>query len=250
MAKRDILGIVGGLGPLASAEFVKTIYDHCHGEQEQDSPVVLMHSDPTFPDRTQSLLAGECYLLLNKLNEIVNDLCELGATRIVICCITIHYLLPMLPRESRERVISLLDVIFTLVAESRKRHLLISTTGARKLRIYEQHVQWQSLKDQVIMPDEMDQTLIHNTIYQIKKQRDISEVAPILQALLSKYDTDSFIAGCTEIHLLTKHLTLSGYRERVGCIDPLTAIANDLAQGRFWDHYPEQSRESQIAEVY
>src|SRR5262245_55746021 len=106
MAKREILGIVGGIGPLASAEFVKTIYEESVGELEQASPIVFMHSDPTFPDRTQSLLAGESEPLLLKLIEALNRLRGLGASRIVICCVTIHFLLPRLPAELRRRIIS------------------------------------------------------------------------------------------------------------------------------------------------
>jgi aspartate racemase len=123
------------MGPLASAEFIKTIYERNVGEREQISPKVLLHSDPTYPDRTQALLAGEYEPLLCKLTETLNELLELGASRIVICCVTIHYLLPKLPVGLRRRVISLLDVIFGCVAKSRKRHLLIGTTGARKLKV-------------------------------------------------------------------------------------------------------------------
>jgi aspartate racemase len=235
MEKKEILGIVGGMGPLASAEFVKTIYEQSVGGQEQASPTVLLHSDPTFPDRTQSLLTGEYEPLLRKLIEALNVLHELGASRIVICCVTIHYLLPRLPAELRSRIISLLDVIFGLVAENRRRHLLISTDGSRKLRVYEQHAQWDILKDRIVMPDEKDQRLIHNDIiYQIKRNRDVRELAPILESLLLKYDLDSFIAGCTEIHLLAKHFISAGYNARLGCFDPLIAIAKDVTQGKLF----------------
>lgn len=235
MAQKDILGIVGGLGPLASAEFVKTIYEHNRGRREQDLPLVFMQSDPTFPDRTEALLAGDYETLLAKLNKALYGLCELGASRVVICCITIHYLLPKLPPELRRPVISLLDVIYELLAENPKRHLLISSTGARKLMIYEMHSEWQHLKDRIIMPDEKDQTLIHNGIYQIKRGRDLGKMVQVVKSLLSKYDTDSFIAGCTEIHLLAKQFASPSLSGSFGCIDPLTAIAEGLAQGRLWD---------------
>lgn len=227
--KKEILGIVGGMGPLASAEFVKTIYEQNVGEQEQASPTVLLHSDPTFPDRTQLLLAGKCEPLLHKLIETLNELHELGASRIVICCVTIHYLLPQLPVRLRSRIISLLDVIFREVEESRKRRLLISASGARKLKVYEQHAQWEVLKDRIVMPDEKDQTLIHNDIiYQIKKNRNVRGLAPVLESLLLKYDVESFIAGCTEIHLLAKQFIWSGDGARFSCIDPLMTIASEL----------------------
>lgn len=235
MAKREILGIVGGMGPLASAEFVKTIYEESVGEREQASPMVFMRSDPTFPDRTQSLLAGESESLLLKLIEALNQLRELGASRIVICCVTIHFLLPRLPAELRGRIISLLDVIFREVGKSQKRHLLIGTMGARKLGVIERHAQWESLKDRIIMPDEEDQTLIHDDIiYQIKRNRNLSELMPVLESLLLKYDLDSFIAGCTEIHLLAKRFVWSGAEARFGCIDPLMMIAKDVVQGRLF----------------
>ena len=95
--EKEVLGIVGGLGPLASAEFLKTVYEYGIGEYEQDAPIVLMYSDPTFPDRTDSFLAGESELLLAKLTAALQCLSDAGASRFVICCMTIHYLLSRLP---------------------------------------------------------------------------------------------------------------------------------------------------------
>ena len=50
--RSNVLGVVGGMGPLASAEFVKTIYEYGLNRREQESPSVVLVSDPTFPDRT------------------------------------------------------------------------------------------------------------------------------------------------------------------------------------------------------
>jgi aspartate racemase len=231
MAKKEILGVVGGIGPLASAEFVKTIYERGIGEQEQDAPKVLMHSDPTFPDRTQSLLAGDYEPLLRKLVDISDGLLRLGASRIVICCMTIHHLLPKLPVRLRSRTISLLDVIFEEVAKSPKQRLLICTTGTRKLGVFERHVRWEALKDRIVTPGEEDQRVIHDDIiYQIKRNQGVGKVAPVLESLLLKYGLDSFVSGCTEIHLLAKHVAFSGHEARFGCIDPLMIIAKELSQ--------------------
>lgn len=232
MATKEILGVLGGMGPLASAEFAKTIYEHTLAEREQDSPIVFMLSDPTFSDRTQALLAGADDALLDHLTQALNELLKAGATRIVICCMTIHHLLPRLSPELRARIISLLDVTFARVAETRKRYLLISTIGSIKLKLYERHPQWEAVKERIIVPDEADQQLIHDgIIYQIKKNRNLNDLVPVLESILSRYGTDSFIVGCTEIHLLAKHFLASGARDRFTCVDPLIAIAEDLRQG-------------------
>jgi aspartate racemase len=229
MATKEILGVLGGMGPLASAEFAKTIYERTLAEREQDSPIVFMLSDPTFADRTQALLAGADDALLSHLIRALDELRKIGATKIVICCVTIHQLLPRLPPELRARIISLLDVTFARVAKTPKRHLLISTIGSIKLKIYERHPQWEAVKDRIIVPDEADQKFIHDEIiYQIKKNRDLNDLVPVLESLLLKYDIDSFIVGCTEIHLLAKQFVSSQAGGRFTCIDPLTAIAEEL----------------------
>src|SRR3977135_3492182 len=88
--KGPLLGIVGGIGPLASAEFLKTIYEYSQGEPEQASARVVLYSDPSFPDRTEALLAGADAVLLEKLIEALEYLRCLSVSRIVICCVTIH----------------------------------------------------------------------------------------------------------------------------------------------------------------
>jgi aspartate racemase len=231
----DLLGVVGGLGPLASAEFVKTIYEHCRAKTEQETPRLLLYSDPTFPDRTQSLLNGSAAPLLDQLVNTLTHLQRLGVSRFVICCITIHHLLPRVPDELRSRVVSLLDVVFDELAARRTPHLLLCTTGTRQLGIFEQHDRWREFADLFVMLDESDQQNVHRLIYEIKSGLDVQQRVAVVEDLLVKYHVKSFIAGCTEIHLLTKHF------QRDCCIDPLISIARELAKPRVAS-YASQAR--------
>lgn len=228
--EKNVLGVLGGMGPLASAEFIRTIYEYSLSGREQDSPAVLLHSDPSFPDRTDAFLAGDCDGILCQLDGALHSLTAQGATRIVVCCMTIHYLLPRLAEDVRGRIVSLLDVCFDNLPPGR--HLLISSSGTRKLGLFENHSRWQSLKQHVVLPDEEDQRRIHyDLIYPIKRNPDLSELTPLLESLLAKYRVDSFIAGCSEIHLLAKrYLSVPPARRRYTCVDPLTIIARQLAE--------------------
>ncbi|HEX7333871.1 MAG TPA: amino acid racemase [Pyrinomonadaceae bacterium] len=225
---KTTLGVVGGLGPLASAEFLNTIYECSLDGVEQESPLVVMSSDPSFPDRTEAFLRGECDELLHRLVRVLRQLNEMGASKTVICCVTIHYLLPLLPPDLRAQVVSLLDVIMDQVAHSRKRHLLICSKGARRLGLFQNHVRWNFVKDRIVLPDDEDQEEIHyEIIYRIKRKPDVRQFIPRLESLLVKYEADAFIAGCTEIHLLAKYFLRSNHS--YGCIDPLVVIAQELA---------------------
>lgn len=225
---KSTLGIVGGLGPFASAQFLNTIYDCCIDGIEQDAPRVVMTSDPSFPDRTEAFLRGEYDELLQRLVRVLRQLNDMGASKTVICCITIHYLLPRLPVDLRAHVVSLLDVIMDQVEQTQKRHLLVCTVGTRRLDLFQNHPRWNLFKDRIVLPDDEDQqTIHHEIIYRIKRQPDVRQFIPQLESLLAKYEVDSFIAGCTEIHLLAKHfLAISQNYE---CIDPLVVIAKELA---------------------
>jgi len=207
---------------MASAEFLKTVYEYGIGENEQDAPVVFMYSDPTFPDRTDAFLAGESELLLARLTGALQCLADAGASRFVICCMTIHHLLPSLPLHLSARVVSLLDVIFGNLERESRRHLLICSNGTRRLELFENHPQWERYKSQIVLPNDDDQNKIHRElIYPIKKNPDFSRLKLLLETLLERYEVDSFIAGCSEIHVLAKHV--AGY----GCLDPLTIIARE-----------------------
>ena len=225
---RQFLGVLGGMGPLASAEFLKTIYEQSLGEREQDAPPVILYSDPSFPDRTDALLAGEYEELLAQLGEALGRLNALGVSKIVICCITIHHLLPLVPEHLRARVVSLIDVIFEEVERSRKRHLLICTTGTRRLGLFQSHARWGQLKDFFVLAGDDDQEAIHELIYRVKKNQDPRLLVPRLEALLGKYGVDSFIAGCTETHLLAKQVARGA--SAYGCIDPLGVIARGVRE--------------------
>jgi aspartate racemase len=225
--KNRVLGVVGGAGPLASAEFIKTIYECSLGEREQEAPIVLLYSDPTFPDRTEALLAGDYEPTLTKLVAALEWLRDSGASQTVICCVTMHHLLKHVPADLREQVISLVDVIIDAVARSRERHVLVCSTGARRLEIFQSHERWREIEDYVLWPDETDQQFIHQQlIYQVKQNRNLDELLPPFVRLVEKYNTRSFVAGCTEIHLLAKRLAL--WSE--GIVDPLLLIAREVAE--------------------
>lgn len=230
-AETRAVGILGGMGPLSSAEFLKSIYEHSSGEREQEFPAVLMYSDPTFPDRTDAFLNGSTDVVLAQLVDTLRWLIGAGASSIVICCVTIHYLLPRLPGDLRHPIVSLLDVLCEQLGQSRRKHLLICSNGTRQLRLLETHPLWEAVKDYVVFPDAEDQQRIHyDLIYPIKNKPDLSALTPKLESLLAKYEVDAFIAACTEVHLLAKHLTARN--AHYSCIDPLDILARAIAEKR------------------
>lgn len=223
------LGVLGGMGPLASAEFLRTIYRLHRGEKEQSAPQVLLYSNPHVPDRTATLLEDRGVdHLLDELVRGVELLFDGGCERVVVCCFTIHHLLDRLPPRLRSRVVSLIDVAVEAAAQTQGSLLMACTVGTRRLRVFERHPVWSRLASRAVYPGDADLDGLHDAIYRIKRGRPRAELAHVVVSLAGKYGTERVIAGCTELHLVST--LLEGQGSPVDLIDPLTLIATRITE--------------------
>lgn len=232
-----LVGILGGLGPLVSARFLDVIYrvQGVYGK-EQELPSIVLYSDPSIPDRTDCLLAGKEEVLLSILIERIESLLAIGATRIIVSCITFHYLLPKLPPTLAEKVISLTSVSLAEVIRRKERSLLLCTEGSRQMGIFDQDPKWIKAQPWVIKLDKEDQKLVHQFIYDIKRNQFPSRMEHSLKEMQNKYDVTSFIAGCTEFHLTaTQHLVAPIKKTEISFIDPLLITAQNWKNLEYLD---------------
>jgi len=227
--KSKVLGILGGMGPLASAEFLKTIYEFNLCEVEQESPACILYSDPTFPDRTDAIICGSDDLLVGRLARALEALYQLGASKVVIPCVTIHHFLPMISTRLRKRLISLIDLIIEEISTAKRPALMLCSNGTYKARLFQRHHGWHLVDRYIAFPNEEDQGVVHGLIYQLKRNHIPDVPIPWIDALVQKYRVECLVAGCTEIHLLTKRLTDRGLEGRnYGIVDPLLTLARDF----------------------
>lgn len=223
------LGILGGMGPLASAEFVRSLYEFNLAEREQEMPACILYSDPTIPDRTAAILSGSGEAeehVVARLEEALGCLVQCGAERIVMTCVTAHYFLPKLKEALRTRVVSLLDVTVDDVRRAAEPHLLFCTNGTRRVGVFEQASGWPDVERYVVLPDEDDQEAVHELLYRVKQGDAGEEQLREVTSLLTKYGVRGLIAGCTEMHLLTKQLDNERYR----IADPLMTVARSAGE--------------------
>jgi aspartate racemase len=176
------------MGPLASAEFVRTIYEHNLASREQEMPACILLSDPSIPDRTEAIGSGTEQEVVAALEQGLTCLsrCEVGP--MVIPCITAHHFLPKIDAGLRFRVVSLIDVIVNDVAKAQQPHLLFCTSGTRRAGIFEQSPRWSQIKAHVVLPSDADQERIHqDLLYRVKQGDTSEELLGLIKELLAKY---------------------------------------------------------------
>lgn len=226
-AHRAKLGILGGIGPLASAEFLGTLYRLNLAEPEQESLSCVLLSDPTFPDRTEAILAGLTDILTERLEHALRTLLDYGADLIVIACITVHHVLPRVSEPLRRKVISLVDLMVDEILAMPRRRLLLATTGTRNARLFESHERWPQIENWVVLPGDSDQLALHQWIYRLKGGASQEECLDWIDTLADRYEVQGVLFGCTELHLLQRLLAARppGTTE---VIDPLWTAARDI----------------------
>jgi aspartate racemase len=234
--RKPIWGILGGMGPLASAGFIGTIYKivSAKTEIEQQMSRVILISDPDIPDRTEAIAQfrngdpRQHEEVKKRLKHLIKMLGAMDVDRIVIPCVTAHFFLPYLdlPSDVSSQICSLISTVLDALRRAEGKYILLRTNGTRDARIFEDYTGWHEVSHRIQRIEDSEQEMIHRGyLYKLKKKNVSAEDLHMLQNLMRKYDVRGFVAGCTEVHLHTAHLIANG----ISVIDPLQIIAQQIA---------------------
>lgn len=99
------------------------------------------------------------------------------------------------------------------------------------MEIFQNHVAWPEAGSLIVLPDDADQANIHSMIYEAKmNQRNVRHLH-LVEEMMRKYHVDSFIAGCTEMHMIARQKArATGRHHAEFCIDPLLDVASLMAR--------------------
>src|SRR5438552_677133 len=84
------LGVLGGMGPLATAHFLRRLVELTPATRDQDHVPVVVWGDSTIPDRVGPIF-GRGEPPLPAMVDGLNVLADAGATMVAIVCNTAHH---------------------------------------------------------------------------------------------------------------------------------------------------------------
>ncbi len=239
---RAIIGIVGGVGPLAGLDLQRKIIDQTTATRDQDYPPVISVSWPgLISDRTEYLLGrvaeNPAYAILDQLRLLT----DAGATVAGIPCNTVHA--PAIFDVIRagvaefDRPLRLLHMIEETAAHLHACHPslstigVLSTTGTWLARIYPATLE--PLDYRVVVPDEALQAeVIHPAVYDpVFGIKAAGKVTPQARAnlergiaFLRQSGAEAIVLGCTEMPLAFEESEYEG----LPLIDPTRLLAGAL----------------------
>jgi aspartate racemase len=200
MKARKTVGVLGGMGPMATVEFFRRVVVATPAETDQEHLRILIDNDPRVPNRTDAILhRGPSPV--PRLQAMARWLEAAGADLLVMPCNTAHIYI----EEVRASVsIPVLDMIFEAVAAIDRSSVgLLATDGTIAAGLYREACEPRGVR--VVVPNPADQRSIMDAIASIKRgenpRRVEKEIKPIV-CRLERGGAEAVIAGCTEMSLV------------------------------------------------
>jgi aspartate racemase len=198
----DFLGVLGGMGPLATADFLRKLVKKTPASVDQEHIPVMMYSDCRTPDRTANIV-GEGPSPLPQLLKGIEFLTRAGAKAICVPCNSAHCWFDEMQAASK---VPVLHIVRASADQVRKKNAaarrvgVLSTLGTHRMGMYTNTLQ--ELGYEVVSPtqDEFDQ-FVSPGIAMVKSNNWMeAELAyERASARLIERGAEVIVLGCTEI---------------------------------------------------
>ena len=200
MSEKKVIGILGGMGPLATADLFQKITLHTAAACDQEHPRVCIDSNTNIADRTAALLHGGA----DPVPEMVKSarrLESIGAELLIMPCNTAHNFYDAVASSVSIPVLHMIAATRDALKTRGVRCAgLLATDGTVQTGIYQRTFAGSGID--LITPDGSDQVAVMDIIYNGVKAGDLAHDASAFRAacehLLAR-GAEVLILGCTEL---------------------------------------------------
>lgn len=227
-ATSKVIGVLGGMGPEATVDFMTKVIALTPADKDQDHIRMLVDHNPTVPNRQTAILDnGEDPGPV--LAEMAKRLEQAGADMLVIPCNTAYVFAAGAREAVNIPLISIIDVTIDAVLQrdsSIGNVGVLATNGCLQGGVYQEALQSRSLSPVLPSGDELAELMV--LVNKIKAGDKSTSVAAAMRELanaLVARGAEAIVAGCTEIPLVLDESMLS-----VALISSTDALAEETVR--------------------
>jgi aspartate racemase len=199
--KMKTIGIIGGMGPLATVHLFERIVLRTKAEKDQEHIRVLIDCNTNIPDRTKAIL-GDGENPVKELADSAKILEGSGADFLIMPCNTAHYFIDEIKKFVNIPFIDMPEETAKYTYEKYGKDTvvgLMATDGTIKSKIYENY--YSKLGIKTVVPVKT-QVKIMEFIYDVIKKGDYNAGTDLLFECadeLKELGANAFLLGCTEL---------------------------------------------------
>ena len=222
--KEPSLGVIGGMGPMASAYFMELVTDMTEASCDQEHLSMYIASCPSVPDRTAFILGESKDDPVPGMIDMGLFLQSRGVSCIAIPCMTAHYFHDRLQESLKVHVIDAIEETAGLLFEAGvKKAGVMATDGSVKSGIFEERLKKKGIE--CITPDSAGQKKVMSLIYNdVKRGRaaDLKAFFEVSDALFNE-GAEAVILGCTELSVIKRDNELG--KGFIDCMEVLSKVS-------------------------
>ena len=212
------LGVIGGMGPLATVKFYDKIVlnTEAHNDNEHIDLIVLNHS--TMPDRTKCIIENKDTEFLNEIKKDLEILERIGIDVVAIPCNTSHYFYDEFKNFTNLKIINMIEeTILEIRRREIKKVAVFGTLGTLNSKVYNKYAKENGIEVKELSLE--DKKTVMDIIYKIKETNNLESKDFV--EILNRYCNDKTIGiiACTELSLLD-------IPENLNTIDALDVLVN------------------------
>lgn len=220
--RRPLVGILGGMGPAATADFYAKLVRATPAVTDQQHLRVVIWSDPTVPDRAEALL-GRGPDPTPWLVRGARVLRDAGADLIAVPCNTAHAFLPGVAELIGVPIVHMIDEVageLQRAARPVRKAGLLATSGTLRAGLYRDRFTEAGIE--LVEPDdERQRASVMPAIRAIKAGgRDAVSLLHAARELVRR-GAEVIVAGCAEIPLVLDCAAMA-----VPVVDPARVLAD------------------------
>lgn len=231
------LGVIGGLGPLASAYFLELITRMCDAENDQEHIETIVYSKPSTPDRTAYILDNTKQSPVPSMVQSGAVLKAMGVDVLAIPCITAHYFHHELEQLVGMRIINAVtETAIYLKARNIDCVGIMATDGTIISGLFQKELESYGIS--CVIPSPESQKRVMNLIYEdVKAGKNADMVSfRLVETELKAKGAQVVLLGCTEISVIKNNNPLG-----TGFLDVMEVLAAKCVEecAKLKDEYKE-----------
>lgn len=206
---KPVLGIVGGVGPLATAYFMEAIIKKTPAARDQDNIPMIVFNDPQIPDRTAYILDHEMPDPQPEMVKVARWLEDAGADYLAIPCNTAHYFYDAIASSVGVPVLNIMSETARRISRTIGTGGtvgLMATDGTIESGVFQSYFREAGLE--TMTPGDDDRRTLMSLIYDcVKANRpyDADEFLGVVRRLRDA-GCDAVVVGCTELSVIFQDL--------------------------------------------
>jgi aspartate racemase len=220
-----LLGVLGGMGPMAAADFFKKLIEETPAQRDQDHVPVIVYSVPQIPSRDKALTRnGESPL--PQMLAGLRILQQANVQCVAIPCNTAHFWYDELRSGGGLPILHIVDAVCDEMT-SRGRGTdsvgLLCTEATLASRIYHDRLLKHGIEPMINLPQERDEFI--NPAIDLVKMGRLEEAGRAVEcavARLFERGVQTLVLGCTEIPVALEAVR---FPDMDKCIDATRALA-------------------------